>query len=183
MLALWWLTVGFAGPITRPLSSRHASPLVAAGPARFGSVRLAFLLPQLSAVWLIVVLSSPSPWGVGGVCWKREPGFFSAGSKKRALELLVPFRTRALKLLQEAAERPPKAGGATPPFWRVAPPWGLFSGRGFGGESDRAVPIAADGGSGGRMAHLAECTNLETKAEPQQIVAQGLLSCLQYPVS
>lgn len=28
-----------------------------------------------------------------------------------------------------------------------------------------------------------ECTNLETQAEPQQIVAQGLLSCLQYPVS
>ena len=25
-------------------------------------------------------------------------------------------------------------------------------------------------------------TNLRTEAEPQQIVAQGLLSCLQYPV-
>ena len=134
MLALWWLTVGFAGPITRPLSSRHASPLVAAGPARFGSVRLPFLLPQLSAVWLIVVLSSPSPWGVGGVCWKREPGFFSAGSKKRALELLVPFRTRALKLLQEAAERPPKAGGATPPFWRVAPLGGCSADGVLGGN-------------------------------------------------
>ena len=39
---------------------------------------------------------------------------------------------------------------------------------------------------GGKNCHpcrKAECTNLETQAEPQQIVAQGLLSCLQYPVS
>lgn len=157
-----------AGP-TRPLSSRHASPLVAAE-----MVRLAFLLPQLSAVWLIVVFSKSL--GVLGTCvGKREPGFFLAGSKKRALELLVPIAQE----LQGFCKRPPNG----PPYWRVAPPWGLFSGRGFGGESDRAVPTAADGGSGGRMAHLAECTNLETKAEPQQIVAQGLLSCLQYPVS
>ncbi len=28
----------------------------------------------------------------------------------------------------------------------------------------------------------AVCTNLRTEAEPQQIVAQRLLSCLQYPV-
>jgi hypothetical protein len=111
--------------------------------------------------------------------------FFGRKQKKssRASCAFSHKSSKALRLLQEATERPPKAGGATPPFWRVAPPWGLFSGRGFGGESDRAVPIAADGGSGGRMAHLAECTNLETKAEPQQIVAQGLLSCLQYPVS
>jgi hypothetical protein len=35
---------------------------------------------------------------------------------------------------------------------------------------------------GVRIGTPEECTNLETKAEPQQIVAQGLLSCLQYPV-
>ena len=34
-----------------------------------------------------------------------------------------------------------------------------------------------------QLAEAGECTNLETRAEPQQIVAQGLLSCLQYPVS
>ena len=40
-----------------------------------------------------------------------------------------------------------------------------------------------DWGWGGKLAlSEEESTNLETKAEPQQIVAQGLLSCLQYPV-
>ena len=36
---------------------------------------------------------------------------------------------------------------------------------------------------GGKIDIPEECTNLETEAEPQQIVAQRLLSCLQYPVS
>ena len=49
-------------------------------------------------------------------------------------------------------------------------------------------PLEGDwkGGVGGRidtqLPEAVECTNLETQAEPQQIVAQGLLSCLQYPV-
>ena len=38
-------------------------------------------------------------------------------------------------------------------------------------------------GWGVRIGKPSGCTNPETKAEPQQIVAQGLLSCLQYPVS
>ena len=53
-----------------------------------------------------------------------------------------------------------------------------------GGE--RSVAQAeGEGGKGGGELTLskAECTNLETQAEPQQIVAQGLLSCLQYLVS
>jgi hypothetical protein len=37
-------------------------------------------------------------------------------------------------------------------------------------------------GCRGRLTRIFSCTNLETRDKPQQIVAQGLLSCLQYPV-
>ena len=55
-----------------------------------------------------------------------------------------------------------------PPYWRT--------GRGARGEGEGVI-------GGGELSFKTECTNLETQAEPQQIVAQGLLSCLQYPVS
>jgi hypothetical protein len=59
---------------------------------------------------------------------------------------------------------------AARPFW---------GGRGLVGP----VGFQQTGVFGGvRIGTPEECTNLETKAEPQQIVAQGLLSCLQYPV-
>ena len=32
------------------------------------------------------------------------------------------------------------------------------------------------------LVELVTCTNLETRDKPQQIVAQRLLSCLQYPI-
>ena len=62
--------------------------------------------------------------------------------------------------------------------------WGLLSPVLFG----RISFLGNGKGKGGeelslRLPKQFECTNLETKAEPQQIVAQGLLSCLQYPVS
>ena len=60
------------------------------------------------------------------------------------------------------------------PFWKSR--WG------------RLLLVVVERGEGGEELSLilpkaVECTNLETQAEPQQIVAQGLLSCLQYPVS
>jgi hypothetical protein len=50
------------------------------------------------------------------------------------------------------------------------------------GSGSLAQRAPLDRGRGVRIGTPEECTNLETKAEPQQIVAQGLLSCLQYPV-
>ena len=46
------------------------------------------------------------------------------------------------------------------------------------------VCLYVDGGGGDRGASDLIChtTNLRTRVEPQQIVAQRLLSCLQYPV-
>ena len=55
-------------------------------------------------------------------------------------------------------------------------PLRLLGRKGGGRIGTRAQCVFAGQGTQG------ECTNPGTEAEPQQIVAQGLLSCLQYPV-
>ena len=56
--------------------------------------------------------------------------------------------------------------------------------RGGRRECKEHYAVAKNGGGGGvgRGTQWRPCTNPGTRVEPQQIVAQRLLSCVQYPV-
>jgi hypothetical protein len=95
--------------------------------------------------------------------------------KPRKQSTPVPFAPAELASLLPSR---PEAVQAHSPSWEQS-----LSGTVSGGGVRRPSGLPVDWGTGGvRIGTPEECTNLETEAEPQQIVAQGLLSCLQYPV-